>query len=173
MDIGKTFFEGGILAISARPSFSEWLQKKRDERRMSQESVARAAGVSKQYISNLERNAPHPITGAPPMPTLRKVDAIADALQVSRAEARMAAGYAPPDEGDTKPINFELERLGSYYRELPRECQLDVLALTEALWRRRSLEGRAERVAASKTGKHTVEVVRPGKEKPRQKRKSG
>src|ERR1700730_844835 len=78
--------------------FPDWLSEKRKEAGLTQAELAERAGASKQYISNLERNAPHPETGAHPRPKVEIVDAIARALGAPVHQARLAAGYAAPDE---------------------------------------------------------------------------
>lgn len=72
-------------------TFGEWLLERRREARLSQDELAARAGVSKSYISTLERNAPHPTTGAPPQPTTETVDSLAEALGVPIPVARDAA----------------------------------------------------------------------------------
>jgi hypothetical protein len=90
---------------------------------------------------------------------------------VSKSLARAAAGYAPLAEGKPDEVaDIEAKRLVHYFHELPRECQLDVLALTEALWRRRRAEGKAEK--ASKSGKRATKTLEPGREKPDRKTKA-
>lgn len=89
-----------IATFKAGPifmSFGTWLYDKRKAANKSQDELAELAGCSKNYISILERNAPHTATGALPTPSRRVVIAIADALGVARAEALDVAGYAPAD----------------------------------------------------------------------------
>jgi transcriptional regulator with XRE-family HTH domain len=76
--------------------FGVWLREKRKARDWTQEELGKKAGISISYVSTLERNQPHSITGTELRPALDKVDAIARALGVPLAEARLAAGYAPP-----------------------------------------------------------------------------
>jgi transcriptional regulator with XRE-family HTH domain len=76
--------------------FGEWLKARRLERRMSQETLAGKADISKAYVSALERGKPHPSSARPRQPDLNVVDRIALALGVALDEARQAAGYAPP-----------------------------------------------------------------------------
>jgi transcriptional regulator with XRE-family HTH domain len=75
--------------------FGQWLRAHRTNKRMTVESLARKAGISKQYLSVLERAPKHPLTGKAVQPKVEIVDRIAKALGVSVDEARIAAGYAP------------------------------------------------------------------------------
>lgn len=76
-------------------TFGDWLKKKREELRISGADLERSSGVSRQYISNLERNVTSDLTGKLIQPSVEKVDALAKGLGVSLNEARLAAGYAP------------------------------------------------------------------------------
>jgi len=49
----------------------------------------------------------------------------------------------PLPHREADDLAVEVEQLARYYVELPRECQLDVLALTRALWKRRHKEAAA------------------------------
>ena len=96
-------------------TFGEWLRKRRQEARLSQDELAARAGISKSYISTLERHAPHPKTGAPPQPTFETVDALAQALGIPIPVARDAAfGTGPiilaPPEELPEEINGHLHR---------------------------------------------------------------
>lgn len=79
--------------------FGQWLNQKRLEKHLTQAKLAAAAGLSTSYISTLERQAGHHITGATPQPTADAVEKIAKALGENIDEVRLIAGYAP-----TKPI---------------------------------------------------------------------
>jgi transcriptional regulator with XRE-family HTH domain len=116
-------------------SFHTWVHEKRIALGLTQAQLAKLAKTTKQTISSIERQAPHPISGALYRPTVEMVDQIAEALNESKTEARLSASYLPEDYEEN--FNVEEQRLIKYFTELPRECQLDVLALTEALWRRR------------------------------------
>lgn len=85
--------------------FGEWLKRKRDELRISGGDLERRSGVSRQYISNLERNVVSQTTGKPIQPSLEKVDALARALGVDIGEARLAAGYAPVNRADAHNLD--------------------------------------------------------------------
>jgi hypothetical protein len=99
--------------------------------------------------------------------------AIIKKLGVPAAVALEKYGYVGQPGEQVKDISdIELERLARFYRDLPRECQLDFLALAESLWRRRRAEGRAERTERKGSGKHRTETVKPGVERPRKSRKA-
>lgn len=117
----------------AAKSFGVWLFDKRRDQHLTQQELARLAGCTKQYISNLERNAPHPVTGALPKVSRKKLDDIAGALGVSLSEARLAAGYAPP-ERDQRDVGEA--RLLGYFKEMPQESRFYLEVIAEALWRK-------------------------------------
>lgn len=86
-------------------TFGKWLQTHRKEARLSMQALADSVGLSKQYISVLERGQPHALTGKPVTPKKESVDALAVALNRSINEARHAAGYA--SEGVSIPLEIE------------------------------------------------------------------
>lgn len=75
--------------------FGDWLRAERKEKRLTIDGLAKKVGVSKQYISALERAQNHALTGKPITPKVEIVDRIAKSLDVSLDDARLAAGYAP------------------------------------------------------------------------------
>lgn len=75
--------------------FGDWLRVYRKQKYLTMEALAEKVGVSKQYISVLERAEPHALTGKPVTPTVEIVDAFAKALDRTQDEARELAGYAP------------------------------------------------------------------------------
>jgi len=105
--------------------FGAWLVQQRKKADLTQETLAERARLTKSYISNLERNQPHTVSGALPRPSVEAVDAIAHALGVPVNEARLYAGYAPK-ESDVSPEN---ERLLGYYRRLSKRDKEIVLDL--------------------------------------------
>ena len=78
-------------------TFGDWLRKKRTEKGLSGLALETLSGVSRQYISNLERNLRSAYTNELITPSVEKVDALARGLGVSISEARLAAGYAPKE----------------------------------------------------------------------------
>ena len=112
--------------------FGLWLIQKRRAAGLTQRELARRVSISKSYVSALERNEKQPLTGQPVRPKLAKVDALAEALGVPVSEARLAAGYAPPD-ADIDAID---ERLLSHFRELPENAKNDIAVMIEGLYRK-------------------------------------
>jgi transcriptional regulator with XRE-family HTH domain len=105
-------------------TFGRWLSQNRKERRFTMEQLAKRAGVSKQYLSVLERAQPHELTGKAVTPKLATVDRIAKALGVDRGEARRAAGYAGEPEGKPQTLQdviSRLEKLGVQHIEFKDE----------------------------------------------------
>jgi len=82
-------------------SFGKWLRDVRNKKRMSGAELERRSGVSRQYISNLERELKTERTQQPIQPSIEIVERLAKALRVDLDEARLAAGYAPREQ---KPI---------------------------------------------------------------------
>lgn len=79
---------------SRQKDFGAWLRQKRKESFLSMEALGRKVGMSKQYISVLERAANHALTGKPVTPDREKVVALAKALRADPDEALKLAGYA-------------------------------------------------------------------------------
>lgn len=75
--------------------FGEWLREQRSRADLTLKQLAARCGVSFSYISALERQQPHSLTGKDIQPKLATVDRLARALGVPIDEARLAAGYAP------------------------------------------------------------------------------
>lgn len=101
-------------------TFGDWLRRSRKAVGITQKTLAervssRGASVTLGYISNLERNYYPPKSGETNRPRMQIVDALADALEVPRDEARLAAGYAPETTGPPQTVADLLkaiERLG-------------------------------------------------------------
>jgi transcriptional regulator with XRE-family HTH domain len=137
-----------VTTDQRQQTLGQWIVAKRGARRgpygrkMTQQELADLAGCSKSYISLLERDGVHSLTGRPVRPEPEVLDRIAsalsrnykEALQYS-AEARLLAGYAPsPASPERVPggmplyepfaedggLNDEfLGHLGRVYRGLP------------------------------------------------------
>lgn len=148
-------------------TFGAWLREQREAAGLSQDELAVGSGVGKAFISKLENATKHTSTGVSPSPSLETLHAIVKKLNVPMTAALEKLGFY--EEG-VEPADLELRKLNTYFKELPRECQLDVLSLTEALWRRRRTEGRAERKGS---GKHRPLTVEPGVPRKSSKRKAG
>jgi len=101
--------------------FGNWLQRTRKRRGISSADLARRIGVSRSYISALERGQVQLLTGRPSQPALEKVENIANALAVDVDEARMMAGYDPAPEAipfDSDGLYRGLEKLTPEKRRL-------------------------------------------------------
>lgn len=79
-------------------SFGKWLLETRKAKGLTQEQLAKKAGVSKPYIGHLENSRPHSTTDAPPQPAKDKVIAIAEALNEDVDSVLLLAGFAPISE---------------------------------------------------------------------------
>lgn len=153
-----------MLSLTKRPTqrdsmvetYGQWLKETRLRRGLKQEEVAKLAGVSKQYISTLEREAPHGTTGAPPKPKLETVKALATALKVPESESLRRAGYYPPEV----EIDPRQAQLLSYFRELSDNEKDDALALIETIYRRKE---RFRRIAVAKETSHAARSVKARK----------
>ncbi len=80
--------------------FGLWLKRWREERELTQDEVGELAGISKQYVSNIERNQASALSGSPTRPDIEVVDRLAKALNRPVWEARKEAGYGidyPPN----------------------------------------------------------------------------
>jgi len=110
----------GIMT-KAKQTFGDWLRAKRLEKGLSGPELERRSGVSRQYISNLERNLRSSFTNELIQPSVEKVDALAKGLGVSSTEARFAAGWAADTVSPELKDRIEDEDiafLASEYQEL-------------------------------------------------------
>lgn len=76
-------------------NFGEWLYSKRKEAGLTQGQLAEKAHISTSYVSTLERQQEHTVTGATPQPDREIVVSLAKVLKTDVSEALFAAGYAP------------------------------------------------------------------------------
>lgn len=118
-------------------NFGRWLKEARKGRRLSQEELARAAGCTGSYISLLERGTPDKRSGAALRPSVEVVDALAAALGVTRREARLAAGYVPPEDAG---MSVSEVRLLESYRALPADVRAVIDIQIESLRERYARE---------------------------------
>jgi transcriptional regulator with XRE-family HTH domain len=106
-------------------TFGQWLKTKRAELRISGGDLETRSGVSRQYISNLERELKQEKSGKPVQPSIEIVDKIAKALNSDIDEARIAAGYAPAQligpPRNRKELLEALERIGVAHIEFHDE----------------------------------------------------
>jgi transcriptional regulator with XRE-family HTH domain len=66
--------------------FGTWLKDKREAAQLSQDALANRAGITKQYVSNLERGQRHSKTGARQKPAIDVVVKLCYELSVSTEE---------------------------------------------------------------------------------------
>lgn len=101
--------------------FGDWLTRKRLElsqrkkRKVTQSEIAKAAGISRQYLSFIEAGY-NPSSSKPPVPDQQLIRALAKALEVPEEEALHAAGYGVQ-------LDEEEARLVKWYRELRSKDQ--------------------------------------------------
>lgn len=100
--------------------FGQWLRQTRRSKGMTQAELAKKAGYSDTYISNLERGFVTSETEKTPRPKPETVDALATAMASNREEqrtfifeARAKAGFAPP--GDVLPAVEEYDTATGEY----------------------------------------------------------
>jgi transcriptional regulator with XRE-family HTH domain len=89
----KTLLQFVDVNTSAK-DFGEWLRLKRKQAMLSMEALGKKVGVSKQYISVLERAENHALTGKPVTPDREKVEALAKAVGGDVGEALNLAGFS-------------------------------------------------------------------------------
>lgn len=74
-------------------TFKDFLRSKLDEKNMRPAELARLSGVTKQNISRILTDKPHPLTNAAPTVKLATVEKLAKGLGVDINDARRAAGF--------------------------------------------------------------------------------
>ncbi len=140
-------------------TFGDWLKRHRKERGLSQSDLWRASGISKQYISALEKDARQPRSGKLMRPSEAKVDKFAVALNVPVAEARRAAGYTTPAKrGDVT----KGQRAAEYVDGLPEDKQDDALLYLRLLYHQYA---RPSAKAAGRERHRTEEEFRKARKK--------
>jgi len=77
--------------------FGEWLRTHRKKNYLTMDALGEKVGVSKQYISVLERGEDHPLTGKPVTPSVKIIELLAKVLNTDVNEALNLAGYASTD----------------------------------------------------------------------------
>lgn len=161
--------------------FGEWLKHHRKQLRLTQRDLAERTGISFSYISTLEREQPHSITGKSIQPKRDVVESLARAVNGNVEEALHAAGYATttPTKPQTLPeLVAALESLGietplmyddlptdddgEAFREVVERIWLDVELVTKRLASRREAVIERERIAADLRGE-VVARIEPAK----------
>jgi transcriptional regulator with XRE-family HTH domain len=156
------------IPISVPETFADYLRQLISDSGMTMREVARKSGnkTSHATISDI-------IAGKRPTPGPETLRGLALALGVP-PEEMIGKAYGTGKAGDDI-TELEVARLAHWYKDLPRECQLDLLSLTEALWDRRKKEGRAERIITRREGRkpRVTPTVEPGEDKPNTDRRAG
>jgi transcriptional regulator with XRE-family HTH domain len=134
-------------------TFGDWLKERRLSAHLSHQQVADRADASKAYISNIERNMPHSVSGALPRPSVEVVDKLCVAVGAPVAEGRLMAGYAP---AETSPADADRTRLLFYFNDLPEPVRGDALAMIEALWRSQQARIKTQKHATKDKQKHSA-----------------
>lgn len=107
-----------------------WLKSKRKEARLTMDELAEKSGVSKQYISLLERAAPQTLTDKATRPSEKKLLALVQVLDKSAAnDALTLAGYAVNEQR----VSSIAERTARLIDELDEGSQRLAYALIETL----------------------------------------
>lgn len=115
---------GGLMG-KGEVFFGQWLKEKRELAGLSQVQLAEKVDVSRGYITALE--------GGTRTPSVELVDSLAEALGLTRVEARIAAHLHLDSE-----LTTQQRVLIEQFTTLPIEVQEDVLAIMETLARRHS-----------------------------------
>ena len=135
--LGVPCEEARLAATYASPdqvpqiTFGQWVREARIKSGMSQKTLAHSVGVTDAYISLLEVQGTPTKQGSPIRPSLLLVDGIAWILGVSCEEARLAAGYAPPE---TVPSALHELSLMEMFLRLPPHVREDLKAQVEGLY---------------------------------------
>jgi transcriptional regulator with XRE-family HTH domain len=82
------------FATMLQMGFGKWLKEHRNKADMTLKDVAARSGLSFSYVSTLERDQPHSLTGKSIRPTPEKVRVLVKAVGGDIDEALQLAGYA-------------------------------------------------------------------------------
>ena len=135
-----------VVETQEQERLADYVRRVRNEKGFSLSKVEKNSGseIDASYINRIENDLIRNVTP-------EKLSALAKGLEVSEDEIFAVARGKRLTGGEQ--LGLELEKLIKYYREVPRECQLDILASTEAIWRRRQIESRAEGKASNSRSK--------------------
>lgn len=134
----KQSFSGGHL-MNEPQTFGAWLKDRRKLHRLTQEELAAAAGgiCTGAYISTLEKSARTKKTGRLVRPDEQIVEALAQAMGESVAEARAAAGYLPGQSAEglaTTTLPDDSAQVISIFSRLSEDERARLLAALTALY---------------------------------------
>lgn len=107
-------------------SFGKWLREHRKKADLTLKDVAARARLSFSYVSTLEREQPHSLTGGEILPTRAKVEALAKAVGGDVSEALALNGYA-----STNGHNGILEGFDALSREDQELASRQIKAIIE------------------------------------------
>lgn len=130
-EVARRAAEYAPKSQASQLTFGKWLRQARLKSSTSQQTLAHNIGVTTAYISLLEGERSVTKQGSPVRPSLHLVDAIAWTLGASCEEARLAAGFAPPEM-----VPGALHKLGllDMFLKLPVHVQEDLKAQVKALY---------------------------------------
>ncbi len=125
------------VAIKHMDNLSEWLFRARRAAGWTQDELAAKSGVSKSYISMLERGGDHPLTGKRTMPSREKLSDLARALRVDVSIPWRLAGYATQSEDElpTEVLDDEMAddplrvAYDALYGGVPPELRPDLIGV--------------------------------------------
>jgi transcriptional regulator with XRE-family HTH domain len=110
-------------------TFGDWLKAERERRHLTPTTLAGMAGVTPQYIYNLEKNVER--NGKLPTPSPDVCMRLARALGVHYLEALRAAGHVPEDIPESE---IKARMAADYVASLPDERQDEALATLKFLF---------------------------------------
>ena len=111
-------------------SFGKWLREQRQVSNITMAELARGARITPAYIGVLEAQPRR-------IPSREIVDRMAKVLGVPLSEARLAAGYAPPE----LEFSNTTRELVSYFEQLPEDLQSLALEIVKAISRHEIIVG--------------------------------
>lgn len=106
--------------------FGTYIKALRKRAHLSQDELSRIAGVSKSYISILERGGGASLDGSPTRPSLKVVDRLSSALSQPVGEMRARAGYQSEEPKVSGFARSRFRRLFFKYQKLSSEHQAEV-----------------------------------------------
>lgn len=117
------------MNVREMSKFGDWLLQVRKRGNLSQEKVAERAGLSKNYISIIERDKRHPVSGSLPLPSRETVISLAHAVNQPEHIALQMAGYA---HEEIEASQSDEHTLLTYFRELDEKERRAIMAVAES-----------------------------------------
>ncbi len=143
--------------MATNKTFGQWLRAERDRKNLTPKALAGAAGVTPQYIFNLENDVPTK-NGALPRPSSAVCIQLANALGVHYMEALRAAGHAP---SDTPESEVKARMAADYVGSLPDDKQDEAVGYLKFLFEKFGDKGKMRERSPKHAG-----VVREGESHP-------